>query len=194
MTFLDDPEETIIATIVVPTEIEEPEEIEEETELVGEEVPEGEEAPRARRARASAEPRGGRGVLSLFRRGAGGRRRRQGRLARRRARQPRRPLRPYPPQRGLRGGGALAADRWGLSTAKKKYGGLYTDGRAGPGGPRVAVLLPQTYMNESGGSVSPARGALGVPLDRVVAIHDEIDLPFGRIETRLDGGSPDTTA
>jgi PTH1 family peptidyl-tRNA hydrolase len=43
-------------------------------------------------------------------------------------------------------------------------------------------------MNESGGSVSPARGALGVPLDRVVAIHDEIDLPFGRIETRLGGG------
>jgi peptidyl-tRNA hydrolase, PTH1 family len=83
---------------------------------------------------------------------------------------------------------ALAADRWGLSRAKKKYGGLYTEGRAGPGGPRVAVLLPQTYMNESGGSVSPARGALGVPLDRVVAIHDEIDLPFGRIETRLDGG------
>ena len=45
VTFLDDPEETIIATIVVPTEIEEPEEIEEETELVGEEVPEGEEVP-----------------------------------------------------------------------------------------------------------------------------------------------------
>src|ERR687895_878654 len=43
-------------------------------------------------------------------------------------------------------------------------------------------------MNESGGSVSPARGALGVPLDRVVAIHDEIDLPFGRIEARLGGG------
>jgi large subunit ribosomal protein L25 len=40
VTFLDDPEETIIATIVVPTEIEEPEEIEEETELVGEAVPE----------------------------------------------------------------------------------------------------------------------------------------------------------
>jgi peptidyl-tRNA hydrolase, PTH1 family len=83
---------------------------------------------------------------------------------------------------------ALAAERWGLSRAKKKYGGLYADGRAGPGGPRIAVLLPQTYMNESGSSVSPARGAFGVPLDRVVAIHDEIDLPFGRIETRLGGG------
>jgi peptidyl-tRNA hydrolase, PTH1 family len=83
---------------------------------------------------------------------------------------------------------ALAAERWGLSRAKKKYGGLYTDGRAGPGGPRVGVLLPQTYMNESGSSVGPARGALGAPLDRVVAVHDEIDLPFGRIEVRLGGG------
>lgn len=83
---------------------------------------------------------------------------------------------------------ALAAERWGLSRAKKKYGGLYSDGRAGPGGPRVGVLLPQTYMNESGSSVGPARGALRVPLDRVVAVHDEIDLPFGRIEVRLGGG------
>jgi peptidyl-tRNA hydrolase, PTH1 family len=83
---------------------------------------------------------------------------------------------------------ALAAERWGLSRAKRKYGGLYSDGRASPGGPRVGVLLPQTYMNESGSSVGPARGALGVPLDRVVAVHDEIDLPFGRIEVRLGGG------
>jgi large subunit ribosomal protein L25 len=55
VTFLDDPEETIIATIVVPTEIEEPEEIEEETELVGEEVPEGEEAPAAEGEAAAGE-------------------------------------------------------------------------------------------------------------------------------------------
>jgi peptidyl-tRNA hydrolase, PTH1 family len=82
----------------------------------------------------------------------------------------------------------LLAERWGLSRAKKKYAGLYTDGRTGPGGPRVGVLLPQTYMNEAGNSVGPARGALGVDLDHVVVIHDEIDLPFGRIEDRLGGG------
>ena len=52
----------------------------------------------------------------------------------------------------------------------------------------MGVLLPQTYMNESGNAVGPARGALGVDLDHVVAIHDEIDLPFGRIESRLGGG------
>ena len=83
---------------------------------------------------------------------------------------------------------ALAAERWGLPKAKRKYNALYTEGRAGVGGPRVAVLLPQTYMNESGSSASPARGTLGVELDHVVAVHDEIDLPFGRIEVRLGGG------
>ena len=81
-----------------------------------------------------------------------------------------------------------AAQRWGLSKAKSKYGGLYTDGRAGVGGPRVGVLLPQTHMNDSGRAAGPARGQLGVPLDRVVAVHDEIDLPFGRVEARLGGG------
>jgi peptidyl-tRNA hydrolase, PTH1 family len=83
---------------------------------------------------------------------------------------------------------ALAAERWGLPRAKKRYAGLYTDGRTGPGGPRVGVLLPQTYMNDSGKSVSPARGELGVDVDHVVVIHDEIDLPFGRVEARLGGG------
>jgi PTH1 family peptidyl-tRNA hydrolase len=52
----------------------------------------------------------------------------------------------------------------------------------------VAVLLPQTYMNDSGKSVGPARGALGVDLGQVVVVHDEIDLPFGRVEARLGGG------
>jgi peptidyl-tRNA hydrolase, PTH1 family len=78
--------------------------------------------------------------------------------------------------------------RWDLPRARKRYRGLITDGRAGPGGPRVAVLLPQTYMNESGTSAGPARGALRVPLDRVVVVHDEIDLPFGEVRSRLGGG------
>jgi len=83
---------------------------------------------------------------------------------------------------------ALAAERWDLPRAKKRYAGLFTDGRTRPGGPRVGVLLPQTYMNDSGRAAGPARGALGVDLDRVVAVHDEIDLPFGRVEARLGGG------
>lgn len=80
------------------------------------------------------------------------------------------------------------ARRWELPRAKKKYAGLYTGGRTGPGGPRVGVLLPQTYMNDAGRAAGPARGALGVELDRVLAIHDEIDLPFGEVRSRIGGG------
>ncbi len=82
----------------------------------------------------------------------------------------------------------LAARRWGLGRGRKRYAGVYTAGRAGPGGARVGVLLPQTYMNEAGRSAGPARGATGVSLDRVVAVHDEIDLPFGEVKVRLGGG------
>ena len=42
------------------------------------------------------------------------------------------------------------AARWDLPRAKTKFAGLLTEGRTGPGRPRVAVLLPQTYMNEAG--------------------------------------------
>jgi len=52
----------------------------------------------------------------------------------------------------------------------------------------VAMLWPQTYMNEAGTSVGPARGALHLDLDRVLVLHDEIDLPFGEIRTRVGGG------
>ncbi len=79
-------------------------------------------------------------------------------------------------------------DRWGLGKPRSKYRGLLTEGRAGPGGPRVALLMPQTYMNEAGRSVGPARGAFKVPLERVLVLHDEIDLPFGRIQPRTGGG------
>ena len=83
---------------------------------------------------------------------------------------------------------ALLSERWGLPKAKKKFGGLITEGRTGPGGPRVAILLPQTYMNESGDAAGPARGSFGLDLDRVVALHDEIDIPFGEVRTKLGGG------
>lgn len=43
-------------------------------------------------------------------------------------------------------------------------------------------------MNESGESAGPARGDLRVPLDRIVAVHDEIDLPFGDVRVKQGGG------
>jgi PTH1 family peptidyl-tRNA hydrolase len=83
-------------------------------------------------------------------------------------------------------------ERWGLGRAKDRFRGRIAEGRArghnGEPGPRVAVLCPQTYVNDAGRSVGPARGALKVELYRVVVVHDDIDLPFGDVRTRLGGG------
>ena len=80
------------------------------------------------------------------------------------------------------------AERWQLPRMRTRFGALLTEGRAGPAGARVAVLLPQTYMNEAGRAVGPARGSYRVPLERVLVVHDEIDLPFGELRARLGGG------
>jgi PTH1 family peptidyl-tRNA hydrolase len=50
------------------------------------------------------------------------------------------------------------------------------------------VLQPLTYMNAAGDSAGPARGSLKVPLDQVIVLHDEIDIPFGEIKVRQGGG------
>lgn len=81
--------------------------------------------------------------------------------------------------------------RWELPRPKNRFRGLLTEGRvphAGGARIRVAILCPQTYMNDAGRSVGPARGTFKLPLERVVVVHDEIDLPFGEIRTRLGGG------
>jgi PTH1 family peptidyl-tRNA hydrolase len=81
-------------------------------------------------------------------------------------------------------------ERWDLGKPKSRYRGLLTEGRTGvgPAHPRVAILMPQTYMNDAGRSVGPARGDLRVDLDHLLVIHDEIDLPFGEIRVRRGGG------
>lgn len=82
---------------------------------------------------------------------------------------------------------ALARE-WDLGKPRTKFAGQLREGRAGPGGPRVAMLAPQTFMNDVGRSVGPARGSYGLDLDHVLVIHDEIDLPFGEVRTRVGGG------
>ena len=67
---------------------------------------------------------------------------------------------------------ALGA-RWDLPRAKTKYRGLFTEGRAGIGGPRIALLLPQTYMNEAGESVGPST-TLSALRPRLAAIGPSI--------------------
>jgi PTH1 family peptidyl-tRNA hydrolase len=86
--------------------------------------------------------------------------------------------------------------RWDLGRAKDKFRGRLVEGRVGvPSAvgqsgarPRVAVLCPQTYMNDAGRSVGPARGSYKLALDRVLIVHDEIDVPFGEVRVRTGGG------
>jgi peptidyl-tRNA hydrolase, PTH1 family len=79
--------------------------------------------------------------------------------------------------------------RWDLPKAGKAFGALVTEGRTRPGGPNVALLLPQTYMNDSGKAVGPARGHYHLGLDQILVVYDEIDLPFGELRARRGGGA-----
>jgi peptidyl-tRNA hydrolase, PTH1 family len=58
----------------------------------------------------------------------------------------------------------------------------------GVGGPRVVLARPRCYMNESGGPVATLAAFYKVPVERVVAIHDELDLPFDTLRVKLGGG------
>lgn len=60
------------------------------------------------------------------------------------------------------------------------------EGRWGPD--RVVVAKPRSYMNESGGPVAALRDYFQVPPDRMVVLHDELDIPFGALRVKLGGG------
>lgn len=62
-------------------------------------------------------------------------------------------------------------------------------GRVRAEGREVVLAKPQTYMNLSGTAVKALRAKYGVPLEHTVIVHDELDLPFGRIRVRLDGSA-----
>jgi len=55
-------------------------------------------------------------------------------------------------------------------------------------GPRVVLAAPSTYMNESGGPVSGLLRFYRVPLDHLLVLHDELDIPFGEIRLKQGGG------
>ncbi len=61
-------------------------------------------------------------------------------------------------------------------------------GLAGVGGTRVVLVRPRCYMNESGGPVSTLARFYKVPVERIVAVHDELDLPFESLRVKLGGG------
>ena len=62
------------------------------------------------------------------------------------------------------------------------------EARLGPGGPKVVLVRPHTYMNETGGPVSSLAKFYKVDPDHIIAIHDELDIAFGTLRTKLGGG------
>lgn len=80
---------------------------------------------------------------------------------------------------------ALAA-RLGAEAFRDKFSGLVAKAEA-PSAPLV-LLKPQTFMNESGRSVQPAAAFFKVPPERVLVVHDELDLPWKTLRLKVGGG------
>jgi PTH1 family peptidyl-tRNA hydrolase len=79
------------------------------------------------------------------------------------------------------------ADRHGLGTWRRRFQGLVTEGQIG--GHRVTLLMPQTYMNESGQAVGEAQRYLKIPERDIIVVHDEIDLAPGKLKVKAGGGN-----
>ena len=62
------------------------------------------------------------------------------------------------------------------------------EGRLGFGGPRVILVKPLTFMNLSGGPVSALAQFFKVPVENVLAVHDELDVPYGQVRVKRGGG------
>jgi peptidyl-tRNA hydrolase, PTH1 family len=69
---------------------------------------------------------------------------------------------------------------------RSKFSGRVADVRVGD--KRLALLEPETYMNESGRSVGAAARFFKVPPERILLVHDDVDLAEGRLQARLGGG------
>jgi PTH1 family peptidyl-tRNA hydrolase len=61
-------------------------------------------------------------------------------------------------------------------------------GAPGTDAPRVVLARPRCYMNESGGPVKALATFYKVPPERIIAVHDELDIPFGTLRAKLGGG------
>ncbi|ACL39281.1 aminoacyl-tRNA hydrolase [Pseudarthrobacter chlorophenolicus] len=80
------------------------------------------------------------------------------------------------------------AGRVGAGFKSHKARAQVVEGRLGIGGPRVVLAKPMTYMNVSGGPVSALANFYGISPDHVVAVHDEIDIPFNTVKLKIGGG------
>ena len=81
------------------------------------------------------------------------------------------------------------ADRARASFKAHKAGATIAEVRlGGPGGLRAVLAKPRSYMNLSGGPVCGLARYFSVPPERLLAVHDELDLPFGALRLKLGGG------
>ena len=69
---------------------------------------------------------------------------------------------------------------------RSKFSGQLTEIRLD--GARLALVKPETYMNESGRSIAAAAGFFKTAVDSVLVVHDDVDLEEGRLQARLGGG------
>jgi peptidyl-tRNA hydrolase, PTH1 family len=69
---------------------------------------------------------------------------------------------------------------------RSKFSGRLAETRIGDS--RVALLRPETYMNESGRAIGAAARFFKVAPEDVLVVHDDVDLPVGRLQARLGGG------
>ena len=80
------------------------------------------------------------------------------------------------------------AGRMGGKFKTHKARAQVLEGRLGIGGPRVVLSKPMSYMNVSGGPVAGLANFYGIDPDHVIAVHDEIDIPFNTIKLKCGGG------
>ena len=62
------------------------------------------------------------------------------------------------------------------------------EGRLGFGGPRLVLAKPLTYMNLSGGPAVALAQFFKVPPEQIIAVHDELDIPYGQVRAKFGGG------
>jgi PTH1 family peptidyl-tRNA hydrolase len=79
------------------------------------------------------------------------------------------------------------AKRHGIQPWRRRFQGVAADGPLA--GERVVLLLPGTYMNESGRAVAEAAHFYKLGLPDIVVFHDEIELPPGKVRVKVGGGN-----
>jgi PTH1 family peptidyl-tRNA hydrolase len=83
----------------------------------------------------------------------------------------------------------LLASRVGAKFGRSKRAHAeVAEGRLGFGGPKLILAKPLTFMNLAGGAAVALAQFFKVPVERVIAVHDELDVPFGQVRAKRGGG------